>query len=72
MKKRPMKKSSVWPAHLASLARGFTLTELNAATWRVECRACCVAFGLKKDSQHPGNVLTLLNHEAGHNAGGAS
>lgn len=59
------------PQPPAALARGFTVTELSDTEWRVDCRHCAKAWGLKKTST-PGNLLHLLNHERGHLARGGS
>jgi hypothetical protein len=34
--------------------------------WLVECPHCGDMWHLAKDSTHPGNILTLLNHARGH------
>lgn len=32
--------------------------------WRLHCKICHAGFSLKKTSNHPGNLLALLNHYA--------
>lgn len=34
--------------------------------WHLTCKRCPKRWALKKSSDHPGNVLHLLNHAAGH------
>lgn len=52
---------------IKSLERGFKIQE-QTAVYRIECKVCHKAWALDKNSQHPGNILHLLNHEAGHSA----
>jgi hypothetical protein len=34
--------------------------------WLIECPHCGDMWHLAKDSTHPGNILSLLNHACGH------
>lgn len=48
---------------------GFTITDEGErfGAWRVACKKCRTAWRLKKGGEkHPGNLLHLLNHRAGH------
>ena len=57
---------------LKSLQRGFDITETEAADgWVIKCKRCARGWALGATSDgaiHPGNILHLLNHEAGHKA----
>lgn len=48
-----------------SLSRGFKIKDAGAEL-KLHCKVCKKGWGLKKSSRHIGNVLYLLNHEAGH------
>lgn len=48
-----------------ALIRGFNFED-HGAKFHVFCKKCGKGWSLQKDSRHTGNVLHLLNHEAGH------
>lgn len=49
-----------------ALTRGFKISEHSADKLLVVCKVCKQRWTLAKTSKHAGNVLHLLNHEAGH------
>ena len=46
--------------------------EDGGSVWRLFCRKCGKGWELKKTSNHPGNLLHLLNHAASHRKGEGS
>ena len=49
----------------APLAEYFN-SESHGDSWHLFCKKCKKGWALKKDSDHPGNLLHLLNHAHGH------
>jgi hypothetical protein len=50
-------------------SKPFLITE-SSTDYEICCKLCPSAWALgRKGASHPGNVLSLLNHAAGHEAG---
>jgi hypothetical protein len=50
-----------------SLLPYFTFTDAGA-DWHLRCKVCRSGWALQKSSDHPGNLLHLLNHAHSHPA----
>ena len=61
-------KRTVLPEELAALAPRYDVERRGAESWRLWCRRCSAGYALDRGSAgyHPGNVLKLLDHAAGH------
>lgn len=51
----------------ALTVRGFSVIDAGK-DWHLRCDVCGKGWALKKTSNHPGNMLHLLNHRASHEA----
>lgn len=46
------------------IVRDFNVKDAGA-DWHLHCKVCGKGWSLKKTSDHPGNILHLLNHARG-------